>query len=104
MHVGQQLAGATPAVKPLTPRRAAAERIYRKRRALFLEANPRCAFPGGCVNAAQDVHHKRGRVGADLLDESRWLACCRSHHDWIGLHPSAAYEMGVSERRIGRTG
>lgn len=87
-----------------TPARAAQERVYRKRRLVFLAEHERCDFPGGCVNAAQDVHHKRGRVGVDLLDESRWLACCRPHHDWIGLHPAAAYEMGVSERRIGRAG
>lgn len=77
---------------------AAARRIYNKRRALFLEANPWCAV-GGCV--ATEVHHMAGR-GAALLDESRWLPLCRDHHAYVTEHPREAIERGWSLPRIGR--
>lgn len=41
-----------------------------------------------------DVHHKDGREGQLLLDESKWLAVCRDGHEWIHQHPNAARKMG----------
>jgi hypothetical protein len=43
----------------------------------------------------------QGRVGVLLLDVTRWAALCRAHHRWVTEHPAAAYNLGISERRIG---
>jgi len=76
-------------------------RIYSKRRRQFLEANPQCQFPNECLNAATEIHHKRGRVGALYLDVSTWLAICAPHHRWATENPRAAVELGVSQHRVG---
>ena len=88
-------------MRPASPKRAAQNRVYARRRRVFLEEHPRCSFPAGCTQAATEVHHRRGRVGALLLDESSWSAICRDHHRWITEHPAAAVEMGISELRLG---
>lgn len=49
-----------------------------------------------CTQKATDVHHKAGRTGDNYLDESTWLAACRSCHMWIETHPKEAREMGLS--------
>lgn len=90
-------------IRSRSPRRAAEERAYRRLRLAFLEANPYCEFPEPCGEQATEVHHKRGRVGADLLDVDHWAGLCSPHHRFATEHPAAAYEMGISERRIGRT-
>lgn len=88
-------------MNPVSHKRARENRVYSKLRAGFLADRPRCEWPAGCTQASTDVHHRRGRVGADFLDVARWSAVCRPHHEWIGAHPAAAVEMGISELRTG---
>ena len=88
-------------MRAVSPKRAALLRIYSKRRAVFLETHPRCSFPSGCAWPATEIHHRRGRVGALLLDEAHWSGLCNDHHRWTTEHPAIAYEMGISERRVG---
>ena len=83
-----------------TPKRAAAVRVYLRRSRLFLEANPQCARCGGI---ADQVHHKAGRDGYRLLDESRWLSLCGPCHCHITTHPLEAIRQGFSLPRIGVT-
>lgn len=73
---------------------------YRKLRREFLEARPWCEYPD-CVAPATDVHHRKGRVGALLLDVTHWSAMCRTHHAHITVNPAEAYALGLSERRVG---
>lgn len=91
----------TPLTK-VSRKRARQLREYSVLRAEFLARFPRCQYPGGCTALSTDVHHMRGRVGADLLDVDHWLALCRPHHEHITTHPAEALALGVSERRIGR--
>lgn len=88
-------------MRPNTPKRAKQERQYRRDAAAFLAEHPRCQFPGECAAAATEVHHRKGRVGVLLLDQAHWSGLCHDHHAWTTEHPAAAYEMGISERRIG---
>ena len=74
------------------------QRVYTKLRREFLEANPWCLRCGG---RATEVHHKAGRVGALLLDASKWAAMCSDCHRYAGSHPQEAYERGWSLRRVG---
>lgn len=88
-----------------SPRRAAENRAYRKQRVEFLTENPLCQMPkwrdAKCNEPATEVHHRRGRVGALLLDQRYWSAMCSRHHRYVTEHPAHAYSLGISERRIG---
>lgn len=88
-------------MRPNTSKRAAQMRVYRGLRRVYLEDHPACEFPIGCDGAATEIHHKRGRVGADLIDVTRWAGLCHDHHAYVTEHPTEAYELGISERRIG---
>lgn len=66
------------------PRRARENRSYRLSRRVFLTEHPRCEFPSGCTQPATEVHHRKGRTGALLLDQSHWSALCHSHHVQMG--------------------
>lgn len=81
-----------------TSKRAAQERVYRRLRDEYLaehEACERCGLP------SEELHHKRGRVGADLTDATHFAALCRACHRWAGEHPTDAIRLGISEKRIG---
>ena len=78
------------------------EEEYSKKRKLFLEAHPLCkaALPGICTHTSTDVHHMKGRIGDNYLNEEFWLSSCRSCHSWIELHPIQAREMGLSLTKL----
>lgn len=54
----------------------------------------------GCSGVAKEIHHRRGRVGKNLLDTGTWLRVCRNCHAWIEAHPEASKELGLSESRL----
>ena len=78
-------------------KRAVAVRLYAKKRAEFLTANPGC---WRCLHRATDVHHMAGRRGDALLDDTRWIALCRDCHRWVTEHPREAIEQGWSLSRV----
>ncbi len=59
--------------------------------------NFRCAFLGCKREADKSPHHCIPRsVRPDLLCEpANLIPICRGHHDWIGLHPQEAYNLGL---------
>lgn len=79
-------------------KRAALIRIYLKRRTEFLLNNPWCLRCGG---TATEVHHKAGRIGELLLDETKWAAMCPDCHRYTTEHPTEAVERGWSLLRTG---
>lgn len=81
-----------------------ARREYGVARLVYLAEHPVCMARAidACELRASQVHHKRGRVGADLLDVEYWLAVCGPCHTHITEHPAEAYEAGWSERRVSR--
>lgn len=85
-------------MRTVSAKRARLLRLYAAKRLAFLEANPTCAR---CGQWAFQVHHKAGRVGALLLDDSKWLAVCAFCHEWITTHPGEAIEQGFSLTRVG---
>lgn len=91
--------------KPIPPRsqkRSKEERLYLAKRIIFLQEHPMCEahLSGICTEHAQEVHHKKGRIGDDLLDETHWLALCHMCHDYIENHREFAMEKGFSIKRI----
>lgn len=65
---------------------------YVKQRKAFLAMRALCE----CCRlfSCEDVHHKQGRFGKLLLDESKWMAVCRKCHDWIHDNPKEATVRG----------
>ena len=77
--------------KPIAPRsqkRAIQEREYSAKRKIFLNDNPICQahIQGICTSHATQCHHKKGRLGNDLVDETYWLAVCHACHEYIENH------------------
>jgi hypothetical protein len=47
-----------------------------------------------------DIHHKKGREGSLLLDESYWIALSREGHKYVEEHPIWAKDNGYSLSRL----
>jgi len=64
-------------IRKVSPKRAAEAKIYRKRKAVFLEEHEECFVCGFYVYPEdRDLHHKRGRAGKLYLDERFWEMAC----------------------------
>ena len=95
----------TAKAKPIPPRsqkRSKEERLYSAKRVLYLQEHPMCEMhlPGICTKYATEIHHTGGRVGADLLDKTKWKGGCHACHVWVTDHPKEAIELGFSIKRI----
>lgn len=76
-------------------------REYGKAASRFKKNNPVCqARLECCKGFTEETHHMAGRIGANMLDESLWLAVCRPCHEWIERFPLKAKAMGLSLRRV----
>jgi len=90
-------------MKKKSSKRSKLDNQYLKqRKAYFLKpGNSICkARLPGCSLRATDIHHRKGRLGTNLLDTSTWLPLCRSCHNWIEIHPEEAKLLGFSENRL----
>jgi hypothetical protein len=95
----------TTKAKPIAPRsqkRSKEEKLYSAKRVLFLLEFPMCQanIQGVCKGQATEVHHKKGRIGNDLLDETNWLALCHNCHEYVENNREFAMEKGYSIKRI----
>jgi hypothetical protein len=97
-------------LRKASPKQAKRLREYHRRRKIWL-AKPENKFCHVClefktklpfVRLTDDVHHKAGRRGSNLLDESTWLAVCRTHHDAIHTLPHFAVSNGYSVSRLSK--
>lgn len=59
----------------------------------FLAENAWCDFPG-CGAPSQVLHHRRGREGRRLLDQTWWAASCNPHNDYAETHTGEALKAG----------
>ena len=88
-------------LKPVSEKRAAQNEQYKIRRLVFLAANPKCQCGReGCNRKAVEIHHAKGRVGANFLDEKTWRAVARVCHRWAEMNPNEAKKAGLSENRL----
>lgn len=85
------------ALRKLSKKHASNLREYKKIRDNFMIENPNCER---CGNEATDVHHKKGKIGNDLIDVRYFLSVCRSCHYWIECNPKEAKELGFSLNRL----
>lgn len=66
--------------------------LYAVLRREYLSANPVCEV---CQKTkATDIHHKAGRAGRYLNENTLWAAVCRSCHEHIHRHPMLARKAG----------
>lgn len=82
-------------MRPCSARQARRRRERRTVIAAMAEA------PGGQVCArcsaarAVDPHERLMRSqGGSIVDPANIVALCRACHDWVHLHPAAAYQLG----------
>ena len=82
---------------------AANLREYKKVREIYLDKNPICeANLNGCGNDANQIHHKKGRIGNLLIDDNYFLAVCGNCHHWIENNPTESKELGFSLNRLSK--
>jgi hypothetical protein len=88
-------------MRAVSKKTAARNREYARQRDVFLDEHPMCEirWDDECTGLATLVHHKAGRVGKAMLDESRWVAGCDTCHRNVHGHVAEAYERGVLLRR-----
>lgn len=89
-------------IPPRSQKRSKEERLYSAKRIIFLQEHPMCQahLPGICTKHSQEVHHRKGRIADNLLDETHWLALCHMCHDYIENNRQFAMEKGFSIKRI----
>ena len=91
------------AKKPLNPRSSKQQKLealYSILRTKYLQHHPYCeAHLPGCQINASDIHHKKGRTGDLMLDDTEFLAVCRMCHGWIETNHVDAKLLGLSKSR-----
>lgn len=50
----------------------------------------------GKKNTDISCHHMGGKEGALLLDHTKWIPLCFTHHTWATEHSKEAIELGIS--------
>lgn len=76
-------------------------REYKKVRENYLSKQINCeAELSGCNFEANQIHHKKGRMGNLLIDDKYFLAVCGNCHHWIENNPVQAKELGFSLDRL----
>ncbi len=81
-----------PKIRPRSKKRAQQELDYKKVRKEFLEDNKKCRV---CAyRPADQVHHRKGRIGKLLTNKTYFLACCDGCHKRIENNPKWAFESG----------
>lgn len=92
------------ASKRLRPRSASMAKkmdLYLVAKDKFLKARPWCfackelRIMQQGSHSATEVHHRFGRSGKLLLDESGWVGVCRTAHCYIHDHPAEARKVGL---------
>ena len=84
-------------IKPRSAKRAGEEREYLKRRDKYLTLHPECER---CSLPANQIHHKKGKIGKLLINVMYFMAVCPDCHHWIENNPLKAKEEGYSVNRL----
>lgn len=88
-------------LKPISEKRSAELKEYRKLRKDFLAVNRMCeagvilgaaGIDCGCRKWATEIHHTAKRR-KNLNNVETWLPICRPCHNWIEEHKSKAREL-----------
>ena len=98
---GKQVEEKFSKIAKVGAKRKSENETYQERRIIVLLSRKICeANLKGCTKKSVEIHHKKGRVGKNFLDESNWLPVCRKCHTYLELNPEIAKELGFSENRL----
>lgn len=86
-------------INPVSAKRKVQLEEYKVQRIEYLRKHKKCEV-NDCIEAATDVHHMRGRSGAQLNVEADFLATCRECHVYIEDHPDWARAKGYTRSRL----
>lgn len=88
-------------IRSRSKKETARVRRYEQARGIVFErANGYCeANTPDCRGPMDQVHHRQGRDGDLIDDESRLLGVCWSCHNYIHSNPAISYERGWMIRR-----
>jgi hypothetical protein len=90
-------------LSPVSAKRAKENTIYHQKASAFKKLFPMCAAKlEGCTNLTTQVHHSKGRIGDNLLDETTFVPVCHNCHRWIEENPIKAKEYGFSKSRLSK--
>jgi hypothetical protein len=88
-------------IKLVSPKQKVRLAEYKKVRSEYLAEHPACEAKVKCGGAAADqIHHKAGRIGTRLTDKANFLAVCPECHIWIEAFPALAKKAGFSKSRL----
>ena len=80
-------------INPISERQKERLKEYAKVRRKFLK-DRKCAVRR-CTKPADDVHHKRGKIGSLLTNTTYFVGLCRWHHHYVHSNPKLAQENGL---------
>lgn len=84
-------------LNPVSKKRRVQNKEYSKVRTAYIAEHPRCEI---CTNGrSTDIHHKIGRWGERLADDTFFMALCRECHEQIHKNPTWAYANGYLLKR-----
>lgn len=83
----------------LSEKKRAQMLAYLPARDAFLQLRRHCEarVSKGCVcnpRRSREVHHRSGRHGKNMMDETTWLAVCRKCHNYIHANPKESRAKG----------
>lgn len=78
-------------VKKVSEKRAAQNDEYLEAHDPWLKEHKLCE---ACGDPSEEVHHKNGRFGERLTDQTFWMAVCKMCHREIHASPEWAREQG----------
>jgi predicted nucleic acid-binding Zn ribbon protein len=79
-------------IAPMSKKLASRLVVYRIRRDAYMKTNTVCECVG-CASPSNDLHHKAGRIGDNLINEENFMSVCRRCHNWIHEHPKESREL-----------
>lgn len=82
-------------IKKVSQKRAGETREYLVKKAKYLEVFSICQAKG-CSKPSSDLHHRQGRQGKKLTDETLFIALCFDHHTYYTEHSAEAIADGIS--------
>jgi len=87
-------------IKKVSDKKKAQDLVYSAKRLKFLKENPVCSLYKD--KPATTIHHKKGRLGSNYLDESTWVGLSFEAHVYVEMNPEWAKENGFSESRLSK--
>lgn len=82
-------------IRKMSKKRAGETKEYQDKRDKYLAIFPICQAKG-CGKPSTDLHHRKGRQGKNLTDESFFMALCHDHHEYYTEHSAEAIADGIS--------